>query len=207
MRKFYLSYKGKYQMNIEKIMKSNTKIIGKTIQYQKEITSTHLVAKETANNSKNNGKIILAEKQTEGIGTKGRNWYTGENKNIAMSIILHPTVKPEKLAGLTTQIAISMQKTIEQLYGYKLAIKEPNDLLLKGKKICGILTEINTISEKINYLIISLGFNVNEEQFSEETKNLATSLKKEYGKDFNREDIIVKFIEILEQNIKIQIEL
>ncbi len=194
-------------MNIEKIMKSNTKIIGKTIQYQKEITSTHLVAKETANNSKNNGKIILAEKQTEGIGTKGRNWYTGENKNIAMSIILHPTVKPEKLAGLTTQIAISMQKTIEQLYGYKLAIKEPNDLLLKGKKICGILTEINTISEKINYLIISLGFNVNEEQFSEETKNLATSLKKEYGKDFNREDIIVKFIEILEQNIKIQIEL
>ena len=124
-------------MNIEKIMKSNTKIIGKTIQYQKEITSTHLVAKETASNSKNNGKIILAEKQTEGIGTKGRNWYTGENKNIAMSIILHPTVKPEKLAGLTTQIAISMQKTIEQLYGYKLAIKEPNDLLLKGKKFAG----------------------------------------------------------------------
>ncbi len=151
----------------------------------------------------------MAEIQTQGIGTKGRNWYTGKYNNIAMSIILRPTVTIKELDGLTKDIAISVQKTIKKLYGYDLTIKEPNDLLLNGKKICGILTEINTISGKINYLIISLGFNVNEDRFSEETKNLATSLKKEYGKEFEREEIIKEFIEILENNIirKIGLEL
>ncbi len=118
-----------------------------------------------------------------------------------MSIILHPTVTVKELEGITKDIAISMQQTIKKLYGYNLTIKDPNDLLLNEKKICGILTEINTISVKINYLVISLGFNVNEDIFSEETKNLATSLKKEYGKEFEREEIIKKFIEILENNI------
>ena len=74
--------------------------------------------------------------------------------------------------------------------------------MLNGKKVCGILTEINTISEKINYLLISLGCNVNEEEFSKETENLATSLKKEFKKKFSREDIIKKFIEILEKEIE-----
>ena len=188
-------------MELEKIKQAKTRIIGKQIHYQEEITSTHLVAKEIANNKNNNGKIILAEIQTQGIGTKGRNWYTGKYNNIAMSIILHPTVTIKELDGLTKDIAISMQQTIKKLYGYDLTIKEPNDLLLNGKKICGILTEINTISGNINYLIISLGFNVNENIFSEETKNLATSLKKEYGKEFEREKIIKEFIEILENNI------
>ena len=197
----------KYKMNIQKIKQANTKIIGKQIQYQEEITSTHIVAKEIGNDKQNSGKIILAEIQTEGIGTKGRTWYTGKYNNIAMSIILHPTVTIKELDGLTKDIAISMKQAIYELYGYNLEIKEPNDLLLNGKKICGILTEISTISEKINYLIISLGFDVNEDTFSKETKGLATSLKKEYGKEFEREEIIKKFIEILETNIKDKIGL
>ena len=98
-------------------------------------------------------------------------------------------------------IAECMQKAIQELYKCQLTIKEPNDLMLNDKKICGILTGINTISEKINYLLISLGFNVNEDNFSKETENIATSLKKEFGKEFCREDIIKKFIEILEKEI------
>lgn len=95
------------------------------------------------------------------------------------------------------------EKTIEELYKIPLEIKEPNDLMLNDKKICGILTEINTISGKINYLLISLGFNVNEDIFSKEMQNIATSLKKEYKKEFSREDIIKKFIEIFEKEIDI----
>ena len=116
-----------------------------------------------------------------------------------MTIILKPHCKISELEGLTRKIAKCMQKAIYDLYKYKLEIKEPNDLILNNKKICGILTEINTISEKINFLLISLGFNVNEDEFSEETKNIATSLKKEFGKEFIREDIIIKFIENLEK--------
>lgn len=189
-------------MDLKKIRNSNTKKIGKQVEYFEEINSTHKYAKKIALDKEADGKLILAEKQTDGIGTKGRTWYTGENKNIAMTIILKPTCNVSQLEGLTIQIAKCMQKTIKELYQYQLEIKKPNDLILQNKKICGILTEINTISGKINYLLISLGFNVNEDDFSNETQQVATSLKKIYGKTFSREDIIIKFIENLEKEIE-----
>lgn len=189
-------------MNLNKVIERNAKNIIKQIEYYEEITSTHIYAKSIAMEAENNGKLILADTQNSGIGTKGRIWYTGKGKNIAMTIILKPNCSILKLEGFTTQIAKWMQQTILELYGYKLEIKEPNDLILNGKKICGILTEISMIGEKINYLLISLGMNVNEEMFSKETKDIATSLKKEYGKDFSREDIIIKFITKLEEGIE-----
>lgn len=189
-------------MNIEKIKQAKTIKIGKNIEYYKKIESTHLYAKQIAMNKENDGKIIIAEIQTAGIGTKGRRWYTGEGKNIAMTIILHPSCNINKLKNLTINIAKAIQEAIKQLYGYQLQIKEPNDLFLNNKKICGILTEINTIGEKINYLLISFGFNVNEDEFSEETNNIATSLKKEYNKEFEREKIISCIIEKLETEIE-----
>lgn len=115
-----------------------------------------------------------------------------------MTMILKPKCNIEKLDGLTVLIAKVMKETIKVLYNYDLEIKKPNDLMLNGKKISGILTQINSQAQKINYLIISFGFNVNEINFSKETVNLATSLKQEYGKDFSREDIIINFIEKLE---------
>lgn len=189
-------------MNLEKIKNTKTRYLGKKIEYFKEISSTHTYAKKIALQEKHNGKIIIAETQTDGIGTKGRTWYTGESKNIAMTIILKPECEICKLEGLTVKIAECMQKAIYELYQISLQIKKPNDLILNDKKICGILTEINTVSGKINYLLISLGFNVNEDKFSKETEGIATSLKKEYKKDFMREDIIKKFIEILEKEIE-----
>ena len=188
-------------MNLEKIKESKTKIIGKKIEYYKEIESTHLYAKTIAENEENEGKVLLAEVQTGGIGTKGRSWYTGEGKNLAVTIILHPKVKVGKLDNLTVEIAKKIREAIYELYGYELKIKKPNDLMFNNKKICGILTEIHTQGEKIKYLLISFGFNVNEDEFSEETKDIATSLKKETGKEFNREEILCRIIEKLE-NIK-----
>lgn len=190
-------------MNIEKIKNANTIYIGKQIEYFNEINSTHLYAKNIAQDEKNNGKIIIAQTQSSAIGTKGRDWHTGNNKNIAMTIILKPKCKIEKMKNLTLQIAEYMKQTIYELYKYNLEIKHPNDLLLNNKKISGILTQINTIGEKINYLLISIGFNVNEECFSEEIEQYVTSLKKEYKKEFEREEIIKKFIEILEKEIEL----
>lgn len=190
-------------MNIEKIKLSHTKYIGKEIEYYKEIDSTHLYAKRIAQNEKKSGKLIVADSQTGAIGTKGRSWYTGNNKNIAMTIILKPKSKIEKFKSLTTDIAVAMQEAIYELYNIELKIKEPNDLLLNGKKICGILTQTSTTGETLNYLIISLGFNVNQAKFPKEVNQIATSLKKEYKKDFNREDIIIKFIENLEEKIEL----
>lgn len=186
-------------MDINKIENARTKIIGKKIEYFKEIESTHIYGKKIAEKKKQEGLMLLAETQIGGVGTKGRNWYTGEGKNIAATIILYPKCKIEKLKKLTIEIAEKIMEAIYELYGYKLEIKKPNDLLFNGKKICGILTEIHTQGEKINYLLISFGFNVNEDKFSKEIENIATSLKKETGKEFDREDIICKIIEKLEE--------
>jgi len=188
-------------MEVKSIQESNTKYIGKEVIYYKTIESTHIMAKELAKRGVKNGTILIAEEQTGGIGTKGRNWYTGKN-NIAMSIILYPKYHANSLEKLTIEIAQCMKKTIKELYAYNLEIKEPNDLMLNGKKISGILTQIATQNETVKYLIISIGFNVNEENFSDEISNIATSLKKEYGKEYNRERIICKFIEILERKIQ-----
>lgn len=120
-----------------------------------------------------------------------------------MTIILYPKASIEKFKTLTIDIAKCMKQAIWELYHYELCIKEPNDLILNNKKICGILTQVNTIGKKIQYLLISVGFNVNENNFSEEVKEIATSLKAEYKKEFSREDIIIKFIEILEKEIEL----
>ena len=186
-------------MNLEKIRNAKTKIIGKKIEYFKEIESTHIYGRKIAEDKESDGKVLLAEVQTGGIGTKGRSWYTGYGKNIAMTIILHPKCKIDELDNLTVEIAEKIKEAIYELYVYKLEIKKPNDLIFNGKKICGILTELHSQGEKIKYLLISFGFNVNEDSFSEETKEIATSLKKETGKDFIREEIISKIIEKLEE--------
>ncbi len=192
-------------MKIEKIKNANTKIIGKQIEYYKEIGSTSIYAKSIAKNDSNNGKIIITEKQTAGIGTKGRSWFTGDD-NIAMTIILKPKCTILELEGITIKIADIIKDSIKELYNCDLTIKEPNDLLFNNKKLCGILTEINTIGSKIKYMLIGIGINVNEEIFSKETIDIATSLKKELKEkniEFNREDIIIKIIEKLEKEIDI----
>ena len=182
-------------MDIEKIEKETKH----KIKYHEKIESTHIYSKKIENQG---DAILIAEEQTGGIGTKGRKWHTGQNKNIAMTIIKHPKCKVQKLEGLTTKIAEAIMKAIKELYGYELQIKEPNDLILNNKKICGILTEIHTQGEKIEYLLISLGFNVNEEQFDKEIVEIATSLKKEFGREYSREEIIIKIIKNIEKVIE-----
>lgn len=170
------------------------------IERYKEIESTHKYIKKNYKKYDENIAII-ADKQTGGIGTQGRNWYTGTNKNIAISILYKPKCQVNKLNGLTIKIAEKIKKVIYNEYKIDLQIKEPNDLILNNKKICGILTEINTIGDEINYLIISLGFNVNETEFPKEVENIATSLKKEYSIDFDKEALIEKIIKELENII------
>lgn len=173
------------------------------IEYYKTIDSTHAYAKiEARKTVEKKEKLIIAEIQTAGIGTKGRKWYTGSGKNIAMTLLTYPTCKVNQLEDLTIKIAQAVQQAISTLYNYKLTIKEPNDLMLHNKKICGILTEVHTQGEKVNYLLISLGFNVNEENFSEETKEIATSLKREYKKEFKREEIIESIVKNIEKEIE-----
>ena len=106
-----------------------------TVENFEEIESTHKYIKE--NYKKYEEKtVIIAKRQISGIGTNGRNWFTGSNKNIAMSILYKPKCKIEDLDGLTIRIAQIIKKEIKELYDVDLEIKKPNDLILNNKKIC-----------------------------------------------------------------------
>lgn len=139
--------------------------------------------------------IVIAELQTKGKGTNGRVWVSKKGENILMTMIFYPECSIEKLDGITYKIAEMVKTAIKDLYDIELSIKLPNDLLLNNKKICGILTESSLINNKVNYLLIGIGFNVNQVNFETEILKNATSLKKEYeNREFNREDIIIKII-------------
>lgn len=169
-------------MNLEKIKTANTIYLGKEIIYKEEMESTQDVAKDLANKDAKNGSIVITDNQTKGKGTKGRTWSSSKEKNITMTIILKPNVKIEKLEGLTLKIAEAIKEGIHELYGYKLTIKKPNDLLLNGKKICGILTQTSSMGDTVNYLLIGIGFDVNEENFSEELRKYSYIIKKRIWK-------------------------
>ena len=190
-------------MNIEKIKKADTIFLGKEIIYYDKIDSTQKEAKRRIE-QKNivNGTIILANHQTNGIGTKGRIWYTKNGDNITMTIVLFPNCKIEALNGFTQKIAQAIKDTIQDLYDICLEIKQPNDLMLNGKKIGGILTESSTYQEEVKHIILGIGFNVNQTNFKEEIKIVATSLKREYNKEYNREEIIMQLIKKFEKELK-----
>lgn len=177
----------------------NTKIIAKNVMYFKEIDSTQKKAKELVKEGIGNGTIVITDNQTNGIGTHDRKWYSEKNKNLSFTLIIYPKCKARKLEGITVGIAKCMVDTIEKLYGYSLVIKIPNDIVYNNKKMGGILTQVVINGEKIRYLLIGIGLNVNGENFDEEIKNIATSLKKEFGKEFDGEEILCEFCFRLEK--------
>lgn len=183
-------------MNEEEI---KIKLINYRVKIFNEINSTHVYAKSNINKL-NSNTLVIAKKQTSGIGTHGRVWHTGKD-NIAMTLIFKPNCNIYKITNITIKIADCIKKAIFSLYNINLNIKKPNDLMLDDKKVCGILTEINTLGERVKYLLISIGVNVNEENFSDELDNVATSLKKVYKKEFDTSQIIIKIVQNIHEQI------
>lgn len=171
----------------------NAKVIAKKQIYFKELDSTQQEAKKLIEKNIENGTIVITDYQTKGKGTHDRKWYSEKGKNLTFTIILYPKCNIKELESLTIDIAECILKTIEELYNIKLNIKFPNDIILNGKKLGGILTQISTKGEKIRYLLIGIGININGENFNDEIKDIATSLKQEYKIDFSREDILNQF--------------
>lgn len=178
---------------------SNTNILGNNIIILEEVSSTQEYIKGIPNEKKQDGLVVVAKNQTAGIGTNGRKWYTEKNKNLTFSFLLKPNCNIEKLENLTVTIAETMIKVIKKLYGYDLDIKYPNDIMLKSKKMGGILTEAITSNEIVKQIIIGIGLNINQEKFGEEVKDIATSLKKEFGKEFNIKQILMEFLKEFEK--------
>lgn len=173
----------------------NTKVIGHKIIHFETIGSTNDYAKEIAFNE-NEGTVIISEEQTKGRGRLGRRWHSKPYDGIWMSIILKPNMIPFKAPFITLIAGASIAKALNSL-GVETLIKWPNDVILNGKKISGILTELSAEIERINYIILGIGINVKTMEFVEEISDVATSLYKENYK-VSRVDIVKNILEEFE---------
>ena len=181
----------------------HTEILGKQFEYYDEINSTQKEIWKRINcNQIENGTVICAGVQTNGIGTHGRVWHTDEKNNIAFSFFINANTDVKNLDGITIEIARIILQVFKNLYNIELQIKEPNDIVYDNKKIGGILTESKINTEKIKFLVIGIGINTEKMNFSEDIKNIATSIKKEFGIKVNRLEIISDFCNEFEKRIK-----
>lgn len=155
------------------------------------IDSTNEYAKRIAKDV-NENVLIIANSQTNGRGTHGRNWYSEEGQNILISFLIKDIRDYKHIDGITIEIGKLVHEILSSKFDLNFEIKLPNDILCNGKKICGILCESSITNNRVNYLIIGIGLNVNQTNFNEEIENIATSLKNELGQDINKEDLIKK---------------
>lgn len=165
-----------------------TRFIGRKIFYADSLSSTNTVAKELVRSEYGEGSMVVAEMQTGGKGRLGRGWSSPKYKGIWFSLILFPRVNPSEASQITMLTAVAVATAIRFETGLDAGIKWPNDLLLYGKKICGILVELSAEMERINHLVIGTGINANQdrEDFPEEFVDKATSLKLESGHTISR---------------------
>ncbi|HHY59800.1 MAG TPA: biotin--[acetyl-CoA-carboxylase] ligase, partial [Clostridia bacterium] len=143
------------------------------------------------------GLLVIAEHQTRGKGRLGRFWFSPPRAGIYASLLLRPALRPEQAPGFTLLAAVALARALWQVTGLKAGIKWPNDLLLEGKKFSGILTEMKGELDRIHYLVIGTGINVNTDPglFPPEFRERATSLKAVLGKEVSRVELLAAYLQ------------
>lgn len=181
---------------IEDLLK--TKSIGRKIQYYKSIDSTNSFVKSNANGLED-GTVIISEEQTAGRGRLGRNWVSPMYKGIWMSIILKPDLNPVYVPRITQVAAAAVNKAFSDL-GIENKIKWSNDIIVNNKKVCGILTEMNAEMNRVNFVVVGIGINVNLDidEIPKDLRFKATSLKIEKGIEISRKKVVSSILNTFE---------
>lgn len=166
------------------------------------VDSTNRRLRELAYDGAPDGQVVLANEQTQGRGRFGRGFLSPRDKGIYLSILLRPEGTPAGTTAITAWAAVAVQRAVRKVCGVNAAIKWVNDLVLNGRKLCGILTEMSVESEsgQIQYVIVGVGVNVNEEksEFPEEIRGVAASLYAETGVRFRRAPLAAEIIRELD---------
>ena len=160
------------------------------IQYFEELDSTNIRINELARDGAEHGTVVVADKQTAGKGRRGRTWESPSGTNLYFSILLRPEIATDKAPMMTLIMAYSVAKVLREGWDLQTEIKWPNDLVISGKKICGILTEMALDGSEIAHVVVGTGINVNMTEFPEELQDKATSLYLEGKKLFDRKKLL-----------------
>jgi BirA family transcriptional regulator, biotin operon repressor / biotin---[acetyl-CoA-carboxylase] ligase len=177
-----------------------TKVIGRDIQVFEQTTSTNDVVEKLARDGVKEGVVVFAESQTKGRGRLGRKWISPERKGLWFSILLRPQLRPQEATQLTVASATALRRAIQNETGLAPEIKWPNDILIAGKKVAGILTELSAEVDRVKHIILGIGIDVNLDagEFPEELKKIATSLKIETGENVSRAELAVAILRELD---------
>jgi BirA family biotin operon repressor/biotin-[acetyl-CoA-carboxylase] ligase len=173
----------------------DTYVIGRRILYREEVTSTQDVAEELARQGVDEGVAVISERQTKGRGRKGRIWASPDREGVYLSLILRPNLTPAQVAQIPLIGGVAVSKAIERVTSLQPRIKWPNDITLGGKKVGGILTEMSGEIDRVNYIVLGTGINVNTQRslLPEPVRRIATSLAEECGERVSR----VRFVQCL----------
>jgi BirA family biotin operon repressor/biotin-[acetyl-CoA-carboxylase] ligase len=177
-----------------------TKCFGRSILFSREVDSTNDWAKKLATYGAYEGTVVVAETQTKGRGRLDRGWIS-PNGGLWFSLILRPKLRPAESVKLTFVAGLAVAKVLREMFGLKAETKWPNDVLVNGRKICGILTEMNSTGETVNFVVVGVGVNANfdvEKVFPNSLKRVATSIENELGRKVQLHRLFRVLLEHLE---------
>lgn len=142
----------------------NVSCIGRHSHYQKTVESTNSMAKELARQGIPEGTVVITEEQTQGKGRLGREWHCPPMAGLCFSVVLYPTVNPMEVAQFTMLAAVAVVKALHHELGLQARVKWPNDVYINGLKVCGILAEMTAEADRVKYLVLGIGININQTQ-------------------------------------------
>jgi BirA family transcriptional regulator, biotin operon repressor / biotin---[acetyl-CoA-carboxylase] ligase len=179
-----------------------TRVIGRDIRVFQETTSTNDVVEKLARDGVKEGVVVFAESQTGGRGRLGRKWTSPSGKGLWFSVLLRPKAHPQDTTQLTVASSTALRRAIANQTRVQPKIKWPNDLLVEGRKLAGILTEMNAELDQVKYVILGIGVNVNltASDFPPELRKTATSLKIETGRSISRSDLAAAILRELDED-------
>jgi len=180
--------------------KLRTQLVGKNMIHFDDIPSSNNEAKKIAREGAPDGTVVVAEAQSTGKGRLSRGWYSPAQKGIWFSVIFRPDFLPQEAPKCTLMAAVAVARAMKDMR-FPVGIKWPNDILCEGKKLVGILTEMSAEMERVNYVVIGTGINVNlsPEDFPEEVRDIATSLSIIRGKKVDRTELFIRILEAFDE--------
>jgi BirA family biotin operon repressor/biotin-[acetyl-CoA-carboxylase] ligase len=173
-------------------------IFGRRIYHFFKIDSTNAVALRLGHEGEPHGTVVIAEEQTAGRGRARRVWHSEKTSGIYLTVLLRPPMPPQQAPLITMAAGLAARDAVAELTGLLPDLRWPNDLLIGGKKAGGILTEMHAEPDRVHFVIVGVGINVNHTRMPEELSEIATSLRIETGKTFSRVDLVTRLLRHLE---------
>ncbi len=198
-RGYLLTQEGEVYGQSELESRMDTRWAGHPVSFYDMLDSTNLRAKLDAENGASEGALVAADMQTAGRGRRGRAWSSPAGVNVYFTLILKPEFEPARASMVTLLMALAVAKGIRETCGAEALIKWPNDIVVNGKKVCGILTEMSVEREFIQYVVIGVGINVGMQEFVPEIAAAATCLQAECGGPVSKAGLIVNSMKAFEE--------